>query len=222
MEAITAGVARPVKVVHPFVTGAGLRVAAGNCLLAASFFIAMVPSARALSWNLQGIANIVWITGAAIMGTLALVRTFPRSTMVNAATITASAGMLLLPCLTRPIGQSTGGLELAGLLFELFGITLTQVARVYMGRSFGVLPANRGIVSQGPFSWVRHPIYLGWMALSMGYVMCYPSTRNILLVAATLPFMVWRIEQEERHLGEDPEYRNYQGHVRFRLFPGVI
>ena len=182
----------------------------------------MIPAARALSWNLSGIANIVWLIGAAIMGTLSFVRTIPRSTMVNASTITASGAMLLLPCLMRPISPSIGGVELTGLMLELFGITLTQVARVYMGRSFGVLPANRGIVSKGPFSWVRHPIYFGWLILATGYAVSYPTPRNIIVVAITLPFMVWRIEQEERHLREDPTYRSYERRVRYRLVPGLI
>src|SRR5260370_40081518 len=102
--------------------------------------------------------------------------------------------MLLLACLMRPIGASVGGLAFCGVALELFGIALTQVARVYMGLSFGGLPANRGVVSSGPFSSVRHPIYFGWLLLSMGYVESYPIARNVLRLADTLPFLVWRIE----------------------------
>jgi protein-S-isoprenylcysteine O-methyltransferase Ste14 len=122
----------------------------------------------------------------------------------------------------RPVHQSVGAIATAGLIFELFGVALTQVARVYMGRSFGVLPANRGIVSKGPFRWVRHPIYFGWLVLSIGYAMSYPSVRNIVLIAMTIPFMVWRIGQEEVHLSADPAYRRYMDLVRFRLWPGVV
>jgi isoprenylcysteine carboxyl methyltransferase (ICMT) family protein YpbQ len=222
MGAITERVLVPVKIVRPLVTGAGLRNAASNCILGISFFIAMIPAARALSWSLSGLANIVWLSGAAIMGILSFVRTPPRSTTVNVYTMAATAGMLFLPCFMRPVGASSGGLALAGVAFELFGIALTQVARVYMGRSFGILPANRGVVSKGPFSFIRHPIYFGWMVLSIGYAMSYPIARNILLILVTLPFMVWRIEQEETHLSEDPEYCTYEQRVRFRLWPGVI
>ena len=222
MGAVVERVARPIKVVHPFATVAGLRIAAGNCLLAFSFFIAMIPAARALSWNLSGVANVVWLLGAATMGVLSFVRTPPRSTMVNASTITATGAMLLLPCLMRPISPSGGALAFGGMVLELFGIALTQVARVYMGRSFGILPANRGIVSKGPFSIVRHPIYIGWLVLSIGYAMSYPSARNIVLIMITLPIMVWRIEQEESHLREDPTYRGYESRVRYRLLPGLI
>ena len=122
----------------------------------------------------------------------------------------------------RPTAMSTGALATTGLIFELFGVVLTQVARVYMGRSFGILPANRGIVSKGPFRSVRHPIYFGWLILSLGYAMSFASERNILLIAMTLPFMVWRIGQEEVHLSADPEYLQYMKQVRYRLWPGVL
>jgi len=118
--------------------------------------------------------------------------------------------------------MATGVLATTGLIFELFGVVLTQVARVYMGRSFGILPANRGIVSKGPFRSVRHPIYFGWLILSLGYAMSFASERNILLIAMTLPFMVWRIGQEEVHLSADPEYLQYMKQVRYRLWPGVL
>ena len=182
----------------------------------------MIPAARALSWSIAGVANVVWLSGAAIMAILSFVRTPPRSTMINVWTVAATAGMLILPCLMRPNEQSEGVLAFAGLMFEFFGIALTQAARVYMGRSFGILPANRGVVSNGPFSIVRHPIYIGWLVLSIGYAMSYPSARNVVLIVITLPFMVWRIEQEEAHLSEDPEYRTYEQRVQFRLWPGVI
>jgi protein-S-isoprenylcysteine O-methyltransferase Ste14 len=122
----------------------------------------------------------------------------------------------------RPTAMSAGALATTGLIFELFGVVLTQVARVYMGRSFGILPANRGIVSKGPFRSVRHPIYFGWLILSLGYAMSFASERNILLIAMTLPFMVWRIGQEEVHLSADPEYLHYMKQVRYRLWPGVL
>lgn len=222
MGAITDGVRLPAKMVRPFVTGSAFRNAAGNCILGVSFFVTIIPAARTLRWNFFGLANIVWLVGAAIMGILSFVRRPPRSTMVNSRTIAATAAMLVLPCFMRPVGRSYGVGALCGLALELFGIALTQIARVYMGRSFGVLPANRGVVTKGPFSSIRHPIYFGWLVLSIGYAMSYPTARNILLILVTLPFMVWRIEQEESHLSEDPEYRNYERRVRFRLWPGVI
>ena len=222
MDAVVARI--PVRIAAPqsIITLAGLRRALGDCLLAVSFMLAMLPAGRELSFTLAGAGNVIWIAGAAIMAVMSFARFAPRSTTVTLRTIVASGAMLILPCFMRPIDLSTGALATAGLVLELFGVVLTQVARVYMGRSFGILPANRGIVSMGPFRWVRHPIYFGWLVLSIGYAMSYASPRNIMLIAVTLPFMVWRIDQEESHLSADREYRSYMTRVPYRLWPGVI
>ncbi len=222
MEAVAPRISAPIAVPHPHATSAGLRHALGNCLLAGSFLLATLPAARELSFTLAGAANVVWLTGAAIMAVMSFVRFAPRTSTVNLRTLAASGGMLILPWFMRPAIPSTGALATAGLIFELLGIVLSQVARVYMGRSFGVLPANRGIVSNGPFRWVRHPIYFGWLILSIGYAMSYPNERNIMLIATTLPLMVWRIDQEEVHLSADPKYRRYMDRVRYRLWPGLV
>jgi protein-S-isoprenylcysteine O-methyltransferase Ste14 len=221
MEAVVVRSSAPVAAI-PRVTFAGLRRALGDCVLAGSFLLAMLPAARALSFTLAGAANVVWLTGAAIMAIMSFARFAPRTSAVNWRTLTATGGMLILPVFMRPTAMSTGALATTGLIFELFGVVLTQVARVYMGRSFGILPANRGIVSKGPFRSVRHPIYFGWLILSLGYAMSFASERNILLIAMTLPFMVWRIGQEEVHLSADPEYLQYMKQVRYRLWPGVL
>ena len=222
MEAVAVRISAPIAVPQPYVTTAGLRHALGDCILAVSFLLATLPAGRELSFSLAGAANVVWLTGAAIMAVMSFARFAPRTSTVNLRTLAASGGMLILPCFMRPTNLSAGALATTGLIFELFGVVLTQVARVYMGRSFGVLPANRGIVSKGPFRWVRHPIYFGWLILAIGYAMSYPNDRNIMLIAATLPFMVWRIDQEEVHLSADPEYRRYMDRVRYRLWPWVV
>jgi protein-S-isoprenylcysteine O-methyltransferase Ste14 len=222
MEAVAARIRAPTAVPQARITIAGLRHALGDCLLAASFLIATLPGARELKFSLAGAANVVWLTGAAIMAVMSFARFAPRSATVNLRTIAASGAMLMLPCFMRPTNLSTGALATTGLILELFGVVMTQVARVYMGRSFGILSANRGIVAKGPFRWVRHPIYFGWLILSIGYAMSYPNDRNVMLIVATLPFMVWRIDQEEAHLTADPEYRRYMDRVRFRLLPGLV
>src|ERR1700722_15737496 len=222
MDAIAARIPAPVAVPQSHVTIAGLRRALGDCVLAVSFLLAMLPAGRELSFTLPGAANIVWLTGAAIMAVMSFARFAPRSATVNLRTIAASGAMLFLPCLMRPIDGPTAALATVGLVFELVGVMLTQVGRVYMGRSFGILPANRGIVSKGSFRLVRNSFYFGWMVLSIFYAMSYTNPRNVILIVSTLPFMVWRIDQEEAHLSADPDYRDYMDRVRYRLLPGLI
>jgi protein-S-isoprenylcysteine O-methyltransferase Ste14 len=102
------------------------------------------------------------------------------------------------------------------------GVIFTQVARISLGRRFGLLPANRGIVESGAFRLVRHPIYSGWLILTIGYVIIYPSLANILVTVAVIPFMVWRIGQEETHLSDDASYRAYMQKVPYRILPYVL
>jgi protein-S-isoprenylcysteine O-methyltransferase Ste14 len=196
-----------------------LKHAGANVALAVTFFATALSPARLHDSSL---ANLVWIAGALIMGVFSLVRNVPRASMVNARALASSGAMLVLPCLMRPGAAVTAGIVAqSALTLELAGVILSQIARIYMGRSFGILPANRGIVSSGPFKAVRHPIYLGWVLLSLGFVLAFPSARNLILLAASIPFLAWRIGLEEELLGVDPAYRAYCARVRFRLCPGL-
>jgi protein-S-isoprenylcysteine O-methyltransferase Ste14 len=191
-----------------------------NIALALLFFAALIPG-HTSRYNLHA-ADIIWMTGAALMGIFSLVRIPPKTVTVTANSIAATAGMMILPILIRPGVPSVGLLNQAGTVLEVSGIIFTQLARVYLGRSFGLLPANRGIVSNGPFRLMRHPIYVGWFVLTLGLAFIYPKPSSFLLILATLPFMMWRIMQEEDLLRLDPEYRAYCEKVRYRLIPWVI
>ena len=202
----------------PQITAAGLRHAGGNMLMAAAFFATALPNARHLDRG----ANLVWVVGAVMMGAMSIVRIPPRAVMMDARAFASTLAVLVLPCLVRPVLPSIGMMAWAGIALEVFGVGLSQVARIYMGRSFWILPGNRGIVSKGPFKFVRHPIYAGWFLLTAGYLLSYPSRANLFIMIATLPFMMWRISLEEELLVDDPEYREYEGRVNFRLIPGVF
>ncbi len=198
---------------------ARLREVGGNLVLAALFLIAALPNARHFDNDL---ANATWVAGAFVMAAFSLVRFPPREVAADAGALIATGAMLVLPCLMRPGARSTGLVGVAAVGIELAGVIISQAGRIWMGRRFGLLPANRGIVATGPFRIVRHPIYLGWLLLTGGYAMAFPTWRNFAIGAATAPFMMWRIVLEERVLSRDPEYRAYRASVRWRLVPGVV
>lgn len=201
------------------VTRAGLKHALSNLALAAMFLTAALPSAR--SYN-SGLANLVFLGGAVVMAAFSLVRVPARTVRVDVRAISATVGMLVFPALMRPEAASSGLLMQASIGFETGGVIISQVARIYMGRSFGLFPANRGIVSRGPFAVVRHPIYLGWLMLTIGFACAYPTLMNWLMIVGSLAFLNWRIRLEESLLIEDPEYRAYQARVPFQVIPGII
>jgi len=90
-----------------------------------------------------------------------------------------------------------------------------------LGRSFGIVAANRGVVSSGPYRLVRHPIYLGYLVTHAGFLLSNTSVRNVAIYAAAYVFQFARIYAEERILAQDGEYREYLRSVRYRLFPEV-
>jgi len=122
--------------------------------------------------------------------------------------------------LVRPTGGNAIA-DAAGFALQLFGTGFQLYGKVVLGRSFGIVAANRGVVSSGPYRLVRHPIYLGYLATHAGFLLSNASLRNAAIYAAAYVFQFARIHAEERILAQDGEYREYLRSVRYRLIPGV-
>ena len=112
--------------------------------------------------------------------------------------------------------------EYLGVAFLLAGTAFEIYAKVVLGRSFGIVAADRGIDVGGPYRIVRHPIYLGYFVTHVGFLLTNWSPRNLALYIVVYFFQVSRILSEERILSEDVAYREYRGRVRFRLIPRIF
>jgi protein-S-isoprenylcysteine O-methyltransferase Ste14 len=78
------------------------------------------------------------------------------------------------------------------------------------------------VISSGPYSVLRHPMYAGALIMAMGVPLALDSWLGLLLVALLVPVLVWRILDEEKLLSDElPGYSEYAHHVRFRLMPYV-
>ena len=126
------------------------------------------------------------------------------------------------PSLARPAqdaGITSDGLTFA---FSALGLSIVLAGKLSLGRSFGLMPANRGVVCGGIYRIVRHPIYAGYLLTHVGFVAAHLTPWNAaLLLVADLALMV-RAIQEERTLALDPFYVAYQERVRWRVLPGVF
>lgn len=133
------------------------------------------------------------------------------------ATIYATCFSVLLD----PQGTVRLAPEWAGAGLQLTGMVWQFSAKIVLGRSFGLLPAQRGLVMAGPYRVVRHPIYLGYLISHVGFLLVNFSWLNFAVIASLYVAQICRIEREEAVLSHCDEYRNYQSRVRWRLVPGL-
>jgi protein-S-isoprenylcysteine O-methyltransferase Ste14 len=128
----------------------------------------------------------------------------------------------ILPLLAVP--AAAGPLVPAGLCgtIMLLGLYVQISAKVFLGRSFGLVAANRGIKVAGPYRIVRHPIYAGYTIIHVGFLLSFPSLWNAVLYSTQLAIQMARLLREELLLNQDPSYRDYAARVRYRLIPMIF
>ncbi len=107
-------------------------------------------------------------------------------------------------------------------LFVLSGLCFSIAGLLSLNDSFGLVAANRGVKRGGPYKYMRHPIYAGYMLTHIGFLSQNFSNWNLMVYALGWALLIMRILAEEAFLGEDPKYRDYLGAVRYRLAPGVF
>ncbi|UDL89536.1 isoprenylcysteine carboxylmethyltransferase family protein [Mesorhizobium sp. PAMC28654] len=94
--------------------------------------------------------------------------------------------------------------------------------KVSLGRSFALLPANRGVVTGGAYRWVRHPIYGGYLIGHCLFLLSSFSLFNLTVYSLVTCMQLHRILREEAILARTPEYQDYMSRVRYRLFYGIF
>ena len=109
----------------------------------------------------------------------------------------------------------------AGLVLVTLGAGLSLVSLLAIGRLFGIRPALRGLVTSGPYRFVRHPMYLSYVLADIGYNLQEWNSVTLLLVFVGWASLVYRIHAEERLLSQHAEWPAYVALVRYRLFPGL-
>jgi protein-S-isoprenylcysteine O-methyltransferase Ste14 len=109
----------------------------------------------------------------------------------------------------------------AGLVLVALAAGLSLVSLLAMGRFFGIRPALRGLVTSGPYGFVRHPMYLSYVIADIGYNLQEWNSVTLLLVLVGWASLGYRIHAEERVLSQHAEWSAYIASVRYRLLPGL-
>ena len=134
--------------------------------------------------------------------------------------------LLVVPALDHRWGWSTvpvWGVALGDLLV-MVGFYL--IFLVYRENTFTAatieVAAGQKVVETGPYAVVRHPMYASGSLYVFGTPLALGSYWGFLALAAMMPFLLWRLLDEERILTRDlPGYAEYRQRVRHRLVPMV-
>ena len=125
--------------------------------------------------------------------------------------------------------QLAGLLVIAGAVTRLDPLELAGVRQALAGSNDTAASASAGrgttrdtLRIVGPYRWVRHPIYLGWVLLVWGAPEM-PLSR-LAFAAISTAYLVVAIPWEERTMAETlgEEYRRYRRRVPWRLVPGLF
>jgi protein-S-isoprenylcysteine O-methyltransferase Ste14 len=123
--------------------------------------------------------------------------------------------------LTLMVVQADGAVVPYGGVLMLVGFGISVSAQLSLRRSFGVVAANRGVRTGGPYGWVRHPMYLGYFLTQLGFLLANPAPWNLALCVVWTACQIYRVHAEERVLSGDTAYAAFAQRVRYRLVPGV-
>ena len=124
--------------------------------------------------------------------------------------------------LVRPMSAAAIAPESLTVAVAAIGLIIVVLGKMSLGRSFGLCPANRGVVSTGMYRFMRHPIYLGYLITHAGFIAANPASWNLLVLAAADIALMFRAVCEEQTLAQDPAYRSYMERVRWRVIPGLF
>jgi protein-S-isoprenylcysteine O-methyltransferase Ste14 len=108
-------------------------------------------------------------------------------------------------------------LEIIGTL----GFTFSMLGILTLRKSFGMLPADRGIVKVGVYKIVRHPIYAGYLLHYSCFLAQNYNIRNAFIFLLFVFFECYRLVREEKLLTQNPEYFEYTKTTPWRICPKI-
>ncbi len=158
-------------------------------------------------------ALLVLINSVALA--LFIVRRDPSRVGNKVEGVIALGGTFLISLLEGPEIRDT---QVLPTVIQLVGLAGWAASLATLGRSFGVVPADRGLVSHGPYRFIRHPVYAFEFVFIAGYALAMPTPRTFTIIAFWTVLQIIRIVREERIISGYGEYRTA---VRWRILPGV-
>ncbi|HXK25644.1 MAG TPA: isoprenylcysteine carboxylmethyltransferase family protein [Myxococcota bacterium] len=134
--------------------------------------------------------------------------------------------LLVVPGLDHRFGWSSMPVLVVAAGDVLTAVGFFLVSRVYRENPFLFatieVAKDQRVITTGPYAVVRHPMYAFSSVYLFGTPLALGSWWGLLGLALMLPFLIWRLLDEEDLLARRlPGYREYQQRVHHRLVPGI-
>ncbi len=200
--------------------------------------------AVAVGQSLLGDATAVGRAGVSVLTALGLLRRLltlgfivliAASYLTRAAAVAAARGfwervfpvLVLLAgptgvvVLSREDAPSSASLATLGLVLGVGGGCQSLWALAHLKRSFSIMVEARGLVTSGPYRYVRHPLYLGETLVLFGLCLMIGTAMAVLFAAGISALQLIRARLEEAKLARQfPDYGSYRGRTSF-ILPGL-
>jgi len=129
---------------------------------------------------------------------------------------------ILMSFSLRPDHGATMISDLGESVLLTLSLVLIFSAYLSLGRSFGLIPADRGVKVKGMYQWVRHPLYGAEMLFFISFLLANFTARNAVFTLGIFLSLHMRAMAEERLLAQDPVYEDFCRRIRKRYIPYVI
>jgi protein-S-isoprenylcysteine O-methyltransferase Ste14 len=197
-----------------------LRRRAGSAAAALLWLVACFVHLKAIAAG-EGSASILFLLQISIIAWLFICRRPAKRYDARPLHWLAAIGATFGPFLLQPGGGQISISPVVGFTLQVGGILLSLVALLVLGKSFGIVAADRGLVTSGPYRVVRHPAYAAYLVSELGFLMLNFSAFNVALLTIVWTLQISRVVAEERVLSGDSAYAEYKARVPKRLIPAV-
>jgi protein-S-isoprenylcysteine O-methyltransferase Ste14 len=168
------------------------------------------------------VTGLLLVASESLVVVLTITRRRAQTVDRSAAAAVVTTISLATPALVRASQGAPLMPDVMTAMISAAALCLVLVGKIALGRSFGLVPANRGVVVRGPYTFVRHPIYTGYLVTHVAFLVANPTPWNVAVFVIGDTALIVRALMEERVLSADVEYQRYCVRVGWHLVPGVF